>query len=110
MLSESSLEMCVMRVWEVKNWASLSDIEILADIDVENMVIKKDLFQKLSDDSKYILDLLFNNDDQLLEKLATPKTKNITKRSLILYLETKYPHKTISKCFKELKNLAEVLV
>lgn len=84
--------------------------DLMSGFDLEKELIKKDLFDKLSDKSKQILNILFYSDDDILKMLSTPKTGNITKRSLMIFLqEIGFSVFNISKCFKELKMLANSL-
>ena len=91
-------------IWEESSWKYLSDnLDLPSHFDVEQEVIHRDLLRKLSQESKKILDIIFNADDDLLRLITTPKTGQITKRSLMNYLwATGTPYKTIVKCFKEL--------
>jgi hypothetical protein len=94
-------------VYDLKNWLSFDVCyDIPSSINNEEELIKKDLFSKLSKESKSIVKLIFCSDDDILRMLSTPKTGRISRRSLMIFLqEMGYPVRTIARCFKELKQL-----
>jgi hypothetical protein len=101
---------CALDILDSENWCDV-EIEPMTDpSNPEKEMIKKDLFQKLNPWSKKIVDIIFNGDDDLLRMLTTPKTGNVTKRSLMIYLqEIGAPVRMIGKSFKELRVLANSL-
>jgi hypothetical protein len=72
----------------------------------EQTLIQNDIISKLSNDAKFILNILFNPPDQL----RCPKSKNITKRSLKIFLtKQKWNPLKINKVFIEMKNYVKNL-
>lgn len=66
----------------------------------ERQLIKKDLFRILSSDAHYVTEAIINE----LPALATPKTGNITKRSISLFLRKKHwDKKRIKKTLVEIQ-------
>jgi hypothetical protein len=101
---------CALDILDSENWCDVDIEPIYSHINPEKEMIKKDLFSKLNPWSQKIIDIIFDGDDDLLQMLNTPKTGNITKRSLLIYLqEIGAPIRMISKSFKELKVLANSL-
>lgn len=101
---------CALDIMDSESWCDVAIEPIYSHHNQERDLITKDLFQKLSPWSKKIVDILFNADDDILKMLSTPKTGNITKRSLIIYLqEIGVPVRMIRKSFKELRLLANSL-
>jgi len=72
----------------------------------EQITIKNDIIFKLSIDAKFILKILFDPPNSL----RCPKSKNITKRSLKIYLiKQKWNPLKINKAFIEMKNYVKNL-
>jgi hypothetical protein len=106
-------EMC-LQVWIESNWSyGLGDsMDLPSGFDLEREIIKRDLFRKLSESSREIIRIVLESeyDPEILKSISTPRTGNITKRSLSLFLqEVGIPLKTIVKSFKELHRLANNL-
>lgn len=98
---------CALNIMDSENWCDVVIEPIYSHHNPEKETIKRDLVEKLNPYAKEILDLLFNADDDLLRMISTPKTGNITKRSLMIFLqEVGFPVKAIGKSFKELRILA----
>jgi hypothetical protein len=67
----------------------------------EDLIIQNDIISRLSNDAKFILHILFNPPNQL----RCPKSQNITKRSLKMFLvKQKWNPLKINKAFIEMKN------
>jgi hypothetical protein len=67
----------------------------------EDLTIQNDIISRLSNDAKFILHVLFNPPNQL----RCPKSQNITKRSLKMFLiKQKWNPLKINKVFMEMKN------
>jgi hypothetical protein len=66
----------------------------------ERQLIKKDLFKILSPDAHYVTEAIIDE----LPELVTPKTGNITRRSISLFLRKKHwDKKRIKKTFVEIQ-------
>lgn len=66
----------------------------------ERQLIKKDLFRILSSDAHYVTEAIIDE----LPALATPKTGNITRRSISLFLRKKHwDKKRIKKTLVEIQ-------
>lgn len=66
----------------------------------ERQLIKKDLFNFLSSDAHYVAEAIIDE----LPELVTPKTGNITRRSISLFLRAKHwDKKRIKKTFVEIQ-------
>jgi len=48
----------------------------------EEIAIKKDTYEKLSEEAKEIITTILNSPEEILELLSTPKNKNITVRTV----------------------------
>lgn len=46
----------------------------------EDIVIKKDLYNKMSVEAKEIISIILNAPDEILKEIATPKRKQVTKK------------------------------
>lgn len=53
-------------------------------ISVEHAIIKKQEFERLSEESKELIMIIVNAPSEVIEVLKTPKTKKITQRSIQL--------------------------
>jgi hypothetical protein len=73
-------------------------------MNVEDIVIRKQLIEQLSNDAKKMINLIINGDDKVIKKLTT-KTYNVISKTLIksYYIKLGYSDKFIEKVFKELK-------
>lgn len=91
--------------WREDSWDSLSHvlIPIPSSQNLEKEIIKKDAFEKLSQEAKMIVNHIYFAPDEVLKMLTTPQRNRITKGSLNIYLrEIGYPIKTVTKVFREL--------
>lgn len=74
--------------------------------DPEENLIKKDSLASLSSESKEIIDLIFNAPSEVLACFITPKYNKISKNKIKEYLiKEGWLEVTVSRCFKELKDL-----
>jgi len=62
---------------------------LISNDNQEKTLIKKDLFRCLSPDAHFVVEAV----DGELSELTTPKTGNITKRSIELFLSKRHWHK-----------------
>jgi len=84
----------------------IKEIRLESDVNIEKDLIKKDLTEKLGMDCQFILNMIIDNP----EKLETPKTGNITMRSITLFLnKQKWNRIRTNKAFKEIKNYVKNL-
>lgn len=91
--------------WREDSWDYLSQIQLPIPMsqDVEKEIIKKDAFEKLSQEAKMIVNHIYFAPDGVLAMLRTPQRNMITKSSLNIYLrEIGYPIKTVTRVFREL--------
>lgn len=74
----------------------------------EKEMMKKEEYQNLSDEAKHIISLIINAPSEILE-MMTPKTKNLTIRSVSLFISKvffnrKVPEKKTQKVIKEIES------
>jgi hypothetical protein len=82
------------------------EIRLESDVNIEKELIKKDLKENLNTDCQFILGIIINSP----ERLETPKTGNITIRSITLFLnKNKWNRIRINRAFKEIKNYVKNL-
>ena len=104
--------LCAMNAARPENYISYSGIDMFdedskhnfsltSNTNIEESMIKKDLIDNMSQDALFLLETIINSP----ELVATPKTKNVTKKSIIIFLEDQKWHpKRIKKAFGEIKN------
>jgi hypothetical protein len=74
----------------------------------EEAVIKQDSFDKLSDEAKEIVNFILSQPNEILEILSTPKTKKITKNSILKHLDKMFHSKFLAnKILKEISNFVK---
>lgn len=84
----------------------MEEIRLESDVNIEKELIKKDLKENLNTDCQFILGIIIDSP----ERLETPKTGNITIRSITLFLnKQKWNRIRINKAFKEIKNYVKNL-
>ena len=84
----------------------IKEIRLESDVYIEKELIKKDLKENLNIDCQFILNMIIDNP----EKLETPRTGNITMRSITLFLnKQKWNRIRTNKAFKEIKNYVKNL-
>jgi hypothetical protein len=84
----------------------IKEIKLESDVNIEKELIKKDLKENLNTDCQFILGIIIESP----EKLETPRTGNITIRSITLFLnKQKWNRIRINKAFKEIKNYVKNL-
>ena len=74
----------------------------------EEIAIKKDLLQKLSEETKEILRLIFNGPKEVLDAFCTMKYNLISKPRIKDYLviNAGWEPQEVERCFEELEELA----
>lgn len=80
-------------------------------ISPEEIVIKKDLISRLSEEAKEIILIILAGPKEVIEAITSDKYNCISKKRVKQYLEKKGWHpKTINRCFEELKHLSDDIV
>lgn len=76
----------------------------------EEVFEKKSLCEGLSEEALYVLNLVLQAPSEILELIATPKQKNITKRRVGKFLKYQgWPPKKVRLIFEELATFTEGL-
>lgn len=66
-------------------------------ISAEQAVIKQESFDRLSSEAKEVIQFILNQPKEVLEILATPKMKLVTKRSIFKHLKKIFRSKIIAR-------------
>lgn len=70
-------------------------------ISAERAIIKKEAFENLSNEAKELIQIILNSPTEILEALATPKSKRITKNSIFQHLSKIFRSKFIARLIIE---------
>jgi hypothetical protein len=84
------------------------DSLISKQLSPEEAVIKQDSFDKLSKEARDIVNFILNQPNEILEILSTPKTKKITKNSILKHLVNIFHSKFLAnKILKEISDFVK---
>ncbi len=72
-------------------------------VDVEREVIKHDLYERLSNEAKDVIRIIFDSP----KEICTPVTNQITRRSLYLFVRRKFGKLIAQQIFKQLSSFVK---
>lgn len=86
----------------------ISSIDLIQkEVSAEKKVIKKDLYEKTSQEAKEVINLVLNTPSELIEIISTPKGK-ITKSKIKKYLLDKWKSQfLVELIMKEISRLVD---
>ena len=88
------------------NYVEDSEIAFLSikTIDPEKVLIKKESYQGLSDEAKYVIDICLNAPVEIMNQIKSPKFGVISRNSLLKYFRTIWKRKKTLFVFKEVSD------
>ena len=82
---------------------SQDSIVLASNENQERQVIKNDVYQKLSAETKEVIQIVLNTPAEILEIIATPKLAKIKPEKLKEFLYQTYTKKIVRRVYRELR-------
>jgi len=97
----NSIKMAVY-AYDFNNYLTLDDADLRSDANMEpqNIVYRKSMFEKLSNEAKEVIDIFLNTPAEMITVYGTPSKEMIK----YFFLKKGWKHITIKKAFSEVEN------
>ena len=74
----------------------------------EEILLKKESYNRLSEEAKYVIGICLNTPAELLDLITTPVYRKISKEKLTKYFRKMWNQKKVNRVFREIQNLVNI--